>query len=303
MRDGYTTSNAASINVTLKNGVSSPPVNKNKFTPNLGRKGSPFIVAAAGDGASGQSSTSKVVSLLSSIKPNLFLYLGDVYDDGTLTEFNNWYGTGTNYFSKFNAITDPTVGNHEYISSSSASGYFYYWNNVPNYYSFNTAGWHFISLNANTARISAAAGSAQYNWLQADLKANTSPCVLVFYHEPLYNIGEETSATGMQAAWKLMAQDKVTLVLNGHDHDYQRWTAMDGNGNPDPDGVTEIIAGTAGHGLQSFITSDSRMLKGYDDSNPQYGVLRLQLSSTSASFKFINTSNVVKDSGTITCKG
>ncbi|MDR3575847.1 MAG: DNRLRE domain-containing protein [Anaerolineaceae bacterium] len=302
MRDGYTTVNPASINVTLNNGVTSPPVNTNTFTPSQGRPGSPFIVAAAGDGASGETNSLNVSNLLSSINPNLFLYLGDVYDNGSLTEFNNWYGSGTSYFSKFNAITDPTVGNHEYTGSS-AAGYFFYWNNVPNYYSFNTAGWHFISLNANNSRVPAKIGSAQYNWLQADLAANTSPCVLVYYHEPLFNVGPEGSETGMSDAWNLFAQDKVTLVVNGHDHDYQRWTAMDGSGNPDPNGVTEIVVGTAGHGIQSFQTTDSRMLVGYDASNRQYGVLQLQLNSSSVNFEFVNTSSAVKDSGTITCQG
>ncbi len=302
MRDGYTTVNAAGITVTLNNGVTSPPVNTNTFTPSLGRPGSPFVVAAAGDGASGEANAASVASLLSTLNPNLFLYLGDVYQNGSLTEFNNWYGSGSNLLSKFNSITNPTVGNHEYTGSQ-APGYFFYWNNVPNYYSYTTAGWHFISLNGNNSRVPANIGSAQYNWLAADLAANTSPCVLVYYHEPFFNIGPEGSETGMSDAWKLFAQDKVTLVLNGHDHDYQRWTAMDGNGSPNPNGVTEIIAGTAGHGIQTFKTTDSRMLVGYDAANRQYGVLTIALNSTSANFKFINTSGAVKDSGTITCQG
>ncbi|MDR3575849.1 MAG: DNRLRE domain-containing protein [Anaerolineaceae bacterium] len=305
MHDGYTTANPAGITVTLSNGVTSPPVNNNHFIPALGSTPAPgkqFVVAAAGDGASGESSSAAVASLLKTMNPNLFLYLGDVYEDSSLTEFYNWYGSGTNFFSQFNSITDPTIGNHEYLVNQ-ANGYFFYWNNVPNYYSYNTGGWHFISLNANTPRISAAVGSAQYNWLAADLAANTSPCVLVYYHEPLFNIGKEPEQVGMTDAWKLFAQDKVTLVLNGHDHDYQRWTAMDGNGNPDPNGVTEVVAGTAGHGIQTFVTTDSRMLVGFDSTNRQFGVVRLALNANSANFEFVNTSNAVKDSTTITCQG
>src|ERR1035437_282923 len=95
MRDGYTTINAGSINVTLKNGVTSPPVNNNHFTSSLGTTpapGNPFVVAAAGDGASGETSSANVASILKTMNPNLFLYLGDVYENGSLTEFNNWYG-------------------------------------------------------------------------------------------------------------------------------------------------------------------------------------------------------------------
>jgi hypothetical protein len=305
MSDGYTTVNPGSINVTLSNGVTSTPPVSNTFIAALGTTpapGKPFVVTAAGDGAGGETNSLNVSNLITSINPNLFLYLGDVYENGSATEFYNWYGSGANYFSQFNAITDPTVGNHEYIGSQ-AYGYFYYWNGVPKYYSFNTGGWHFVSLDSITAVEPANVGSPQYTWLAADLAANTSPCVLVYWHEPLFNVGTEGSAIGMSDVWKLLAQDKVTLVLNGHDHDYQRWTAMDGNGNPNPNGVVEFIVGTAGHGIQTFKTTDSRMLVGYDASNRQFGVLRLQLNSNNTNFAFINTSGAVKDSGSINCQG
>ena len=54
------------------------------------------------------------MNLVKSLNPNLFLYLGDVYESGSVTEFYNWYGDGSNYFSSLRAITDPTIGNHEY---------------------------------------------------------------------------------------------------------------------------------------------------------------------------------------------
>jgi len=142
MRDGYTTANPASIALTFSNGITQPPVNQQTFTPSTGvtpPSGSPFIVAAAGDGSDGGINTTNVTNLISSINPNLFLYLGDVYEDGTYAEFYNWYGTGSTSYSRFLSITDPTIGNHEYVGSS-AVGYFDYWNNVPNYYSFNTGG-------------------------------------------------------------------------------------------------------------------------------------------------------------------
>ena len=306
MRDSYTTANRGSINVTFNNGVTTPPVNNNTFTPSRGTSplpGAPLIVAASGDGASGETNSLNVSNLIASWNPNLFLYLGDVYEKGSLTEFNNWYGSGTSYFSRYNSITNPTIGNHEYSSSSTAAGYFYYWNNVPNYYSYNIAGWHFVSLNSNYVRIPVQAGSAQYNWLAADLAANTSPCTLVYYHQPLFNIGQEPAQVSMSDIWNLMVQDKVTLVVNGHDHDYQRWTAMDGNGVPNPNGVTEFVVGTAGHGYQTFTTSDSRMLVGFDSANKQYGALRLELNPSSVNFKFINTSGAIKDSGSIGCQG
>src|SRR6266545_7568757 len=55
MKDGFT-SQLSSITVTLNNGITTPPVNNNTFTPTSGTtppSGQPFVLAAAGDGADG----------------------------------------------------------------------------------------------------------------------------------------------------------------------------------------------------------------------------------------------------------
>ena len=57
MRDGYVTTNQASLLLTFNNGINQPPVNNNTFTPSSGTTppdGSPFVVVAAGDGADGE---------------------------------------------------------------------------------------------------------------------------------------------------------------------------------------------------------------------------------------------------------
>jgi chitodextrinase len=303
MRDGYSTANPASVSLMFNNGITQPPVNTNTFTPTSGTTppaGQPFIVTAAGDGADGATANNNVSNLLTSINPNLFLYLGDVYEDGTMAEFFNWYGTGSTSYSRFLSITDPTIGNHEYIGSS-AAGYFDYWNNVPNYYSFNAGGWHFVSLNSNTSHIGVSSTSAQYAWLQQDLALNSSMCTIVYYHHPLFNIGPEGPTTSMSDIWALMAQDGVSIVLNGHDHDYQRWVALDGNGNPSPNGITEFVAGGGGHGLQTIAGSDPRVAF-WDDTNPEaFGVLQLALNTFGANFEYINSSGVILDSGVVPC--
>ena len=81
------------------------------------------------------------------------------------------------------SITNPTIGNHEYIGGS-AAGYFDYWNNIPNYYSFDAGGWHFIGLNSNASHIEIIAW-AQYAWLSQDLATNSSKCTIVYYHHHL----------------------------------------------------------------------------------------------------------------------
>jgi hypothetical protein len=104
----------------------------------------------------------------------------------------------------------------------------------------------------------------------------------------------------MTAIWSLLAQHHVTLVLNGHDHDYQRYMPVDGSGNPSATGITELVVGSGGHAHQSQVTTDSRLVASdFQD----FGAVKLSLYPTSATFQFLNAANgAVVDSGLIPCR-
>jgi YD repeat-containing protein len=304
MRDATTTSQG-SVGVTFATGTTTPPVNTNTFTPKVADPppNTSLVVGAAGDGAGGESSESDTVNLISSWDPSLFLYLGDVYEKGSVAEFANWFGkTGSPnlFYGRLKAITDPTIGNHEYTAGQ-APGYFDYWDNVPNYYSFDSGSWHFISLNANSAFGQTAAGSPQYQWLQSDLQNTTQPCTVVYYHQPLLNIGQEGYGTYLSDIWSLLAAHRVNLVVNGHDHTYQRWQPVDGLGNPvapGTRGVTEIVAGMGGHAHGRWLTTDSRLAA---SDNTHFGALRLDFNSAGVGYRFVSTGGVTYDSGSVAC--
>jgi hypothetical protein len=105
----------------------------------------------------------------------------------------------------------------------------------------------------------------------------------------------------MSAIWQLMAQYHVNIVLNGHDHDYQRWKPLDANGALSPQGITEFVVGSGGHGMQDFVSSDSRVAYRNNSNPTAFGALFLTLGSNSASFKYENTSGTMLDSGTVPC--
>ncbi len=302
MRDGFTSARAA-IDLTFNNGITQPPVNTDTYTLARGsmpQPGRPFILAATGDGASGEPNAEAVTDLIASWDPNMLLYLGDVYDKGTSTEFHNWYGTGSEHYARFRAITNPTVGNHEY-DGDQAPGYFDYWNNVPHYYSLDVAGWHVISLDSTGQFGQTSPGTSQYDWLVADLEANPAACTIAYFHHPVYNIGPEGEATRINQIWALLAQHGVDVVLTGHDHDYQRWYALDGLGNLDPNGMTQFVVGTGGHGIQDFIRTDPRVAVGFDTSPHAFGALRLELNQSGAAYQFVNIEGATLDSGSIPC--
>ena len=307
MRDGFTTA-LTTQSLTFSNGITQPPVNTKKFTPSVGttpQPGQPFVVSAVGDGGAGQTAETDVVNLISSWNPNLFLYLGDVYENGRPMEFNNWYGqpgaAGT--YGQFYSISDPAIGNHEYVGSD-ISGYEWYWNNVPPYYSYNAGGWHFISLNNISKFIGSSPTNANYKaetaWLQQDLAGDKSACTIAYFHEPMFNVGPEGSPANTAGIWQILAQNHVTLVLNGHDHDYQRWVPIDENGTPSPTGTTEIVDGSGGHGHQVAVTTDSRLAA---SDFTHFGALRLSLGTSGAGYQFVDTAGVTRDSGSIPCQG
>ena len=93
----------------------------------------------------------------------------------------------------------------------------------------------------------------------------------------------------------------MDIVLNGHDHDYQRFVPLDANLNPASDGITEFVDGTGGQGVEKLVdTYDSRLV-----TTPAialtYGAMRFELYNGYTNFKFIDTTGTTKDSGTINC--
>src|SRR5436190_1174650 len=207
----------------------------------------------------------------------------------------------TTLFGQFRSITNPVIGNHEYSVSPTAAGYYDYWDNIHPYYDYYANGWHFIALDSTSQGSQQMAGSDQYNWLQGVLQANQQPCTVAYWHHPPFNIGPEADATRMDEIWKLLAQYHVPIVLTGHDHDYQRWVPMDGDGNPSPDGVTEFVVGTGGHSEQTFVDTDSRVAAQF--SKQQFGAMRMELNSDGAAYQFVTAAGQRLDSGSIQCSG
>lgn len=306
MRDGFIT-HRASVEVTFVNGITEPAVNTNTFTPSTGSSqapGRPFILVAAGDGASGRPDAQSVTDLISSLSPNMFLYLGDVYEKGTSTEFYNWYGTADRYFGRFRSITNPTIGNHENLTPDSV-GYLDYWDNVPHYFSFDVAGWHIVSIDSTGVFAQTAPASPQYQWLDQDLSSSSAACSMVFFHHPRWSVGQTGSSidsSRMANLWSLFSQRGVDVVLNGHDHNYQRWHPLNADGDIDPAAPTEFVVGSGGHGIQPFMRTDSRLAAGFD-SVADFGALQLELNRDGAAFQFINTQGITLDSGSVGCSG
>jgi hypothetical protein len=288
------------VPVTLANGLSAPAppavepfVVRTGTAPASGRR---FRMVAVGDGVDGSPREAQVTGQIASWSPNLLAYLGDVYQHGSPFEFDNWYSRPEGY-GQFRAITNPVVGNHEY-QTPGAAGYFEYWGGVPHYYSYDVAGWHVVALDTSSRFGQLRPGTAQYEWLAADLGANRSRCTMVYMHHPRYSVAAHEGRAQLGRIWSLLAARRVTLAVAGHSHSYERWTPLDGAGGPDARGVTQLIAGAGGREVKPAAFTDGRLVTTWSVS----GALRLDLGESDAQFAYLDSGGAVLDAGTIGCK-
>jgi hypothetical protein len=256
----------------------------------------PVVIAAVGDGPDGGTGATAVGELAESWDPDLFLYLGDVYENGLPDEFDNWYDAA---FGPLQEITLPVPGNHE-IEQGVASGYVIYWGDPPPFYATDAGGWHLIGLNSSSSYGQLSPGSDQYDWLAADLADHSDDCTIVFFHHPMFSIGPQGDTHRMEAVWDLLTESGVEIVIAGHDHNYQRWEPLDAAGAPDQSGTTQFVVGTGGHGIQTFVGEDERVETSVDEKGA-YGALRLELFSESARYAFVTIDGQTRDAGDIPC--
>ncbi len=247
-----------------------------------------------------------VYNLASSLKPDAFLALGDLqYDNGALAKYKSLYDKN---WGKLKFITYPTPGNHEYLTPN-ATGYFNYFNESrptgragspdKSYYSFNLGGWHIISLNSNCAYINGCGKkSPQLTWLRSDLQKNKLACVAAFWHHPRFTSGtyseDEASANLSGDFWNELSTYQAEIVLNGHDHIYERFAPQSPSGQPDPQGTRQFTVGTGGKALYKKKTAAPNSQIALDNS---FGVLKLELYTKAYRWQFISTQNKVLDSG------
>jgi hypothetical protein len=255
--------------------------------------GSVVLVGAGDISSCSNNNDEATAKLLDGISGTVFAAGDDAYPDGTSAQFTDCYGPT---WGRHKSRTKPVPGNHEYHTSG-ASGYFDYFNNIPSYYAYDLGSWRIYALNSE---IDVSATSAQIKWLQSDLAANPRQCVLAYWHKPRWSSGSSHgSSSSMQTFWQVLYNAGAEVILNGHEHNYERFKEMNASGAAASPGLREFVVGTGGAGHYGFgtalSTSEVR-------NSSTYGVLQLTLNSTSYSWKFVPVAGqTFTDSGTTNC--
>lgn len=263
------------------------------------------VVVGAGDIAGCGAEKDHETSLLLDSVAGTVITLGDnAYESGTETEYDDCYGPT---WGRHRSRTRPSAGNHDYFTPG-AAGYFGYFGEAAGepgkgYYSYDVEDWHVVVLNSECAEVGGCgAGSPQAQWLEADLAANPRDCTLAYWHRPRFSSGSSHgNDIAYQDFWEILYGAGVDVVLNGHEHVYERFAPQDAFGNSQPGrGIRQFTVGTGGRPLNDFVDPAQPNSEVRDASS--HGVLKLTLGTSGYTWEFLPIAgDSFTDSGSDTC--
>jgi hypothetical protein len=263
-------------------------------TPNQG----PFVLIGAGDiaqcGSPGSEATAKQLDRLLG---NIFTAGDNAYFNGDAKDYATCYDpTWGRHINR----TRPAPGNHEYVTPG-APAYFDYFGDLAGpdrlgYYSYALGPWTIFSLNSE---ISMAPNSPQILWLRSQLTATHTSCSAAIFHRPLFTSGPNNDNPDTRDLWRTLYEFNVDVIINGHDHFYERFAPQDPDGKLDnARGMREFIVGTGGASLYQFVRNHTNS----EVRAVLFGVIKFTLQDTSYQWQFLPADPALTgDSGIANC--
>ena len=257
------------------------------------------VLVGAGDIATcdgdGDSATA---TLIEGIEGAVFTAGDNAYPNGTADQFRDCYDPA---WGRFLDRTRPAAGNHDWETKELA-GYLGYFGGAaaPNgrsWYSYELGAWHMIVLDSDCSKVGGCGpDSPEGRWLAADLAASSAFCTLAIWHHPRFSSGEHGNDDAVAPFWRALYDAGADLVVNGHDHDYERFAPQAPDARRDlARGIRQFVVGTGGAELRGFgpVRANSEVR-----ASGVFGVLRLDLRAFAYDWRFIPTSTDFADSGT-----
>lgn len=249
-------------------------------------------------------SQKRTADLVQSLQPEAVLMLGDSqYQSSTAAEYNA-PGAYVQTWGRPWILqrTIPIAGNHEWQTAGAAGyrsvfdgrtgGRFYHSRDLSN-------GWHVIGLDSDCEQVGGCtATSPQGRWLAADLAANDGKPTLVMWHHPRWSSSGQGDNEVAAPLWLAAVSDPdVQIVLNGHDHHYERMHRTGPHGGVTTSGARMFVVGTGGAALRPA-TSAARDERSAFLGAGAHGVLHLTLRPNGYDWRFAVARGTLRDSGT-----
>jgi acid phosphatase type 7 len=189
----------------------------------------------------------------------LLISMGDnAYSAGAFSEIEEYvHDRYRNIFPSLPYF--PSHGNHDYGTDANGPSLAVYAlpenalreGDKERYYSFDWGDVHFVAVDTENPldQISDAATDDMADWLAQDLAATDRTWKVVYFHKPPFSSGSHGNDTNVQERLvPIFEQQKVDLVLSGHDHNYERTIPING--------ITYVVAGGGGTSLRDVGSSD-----------------------------------------------
>lgn len=264
--------------------------------------GEPVLVGAGDIGHCGSSGDEATAALLDTIDGTVFTAGDNAYTTGTAEEFRDCYQPS---WGRHLDRTRPAPGDNDWDTAGLA-GYLAYFGDAgrgsggSSWYSYDLGTWHVIVLDSSCDKVGGCdAASAQGQWLARDLAATDATCTLAIFHHPRFSSGQHGDTPAMDAFWRPLYAAGVDVVVNGHDHDYERFAPQDPDGRMDGDrGIRQFVVGTGGAPLRDFRrvapNSELRAIIGH-------GVIAFTPHAGSYAWDFVTAGSDFRDRGTTPC--
>ena len=186
----------------------------------------------------------------------------------------------------------PSLGNHDWLATSGTpplpQPYLDFFSLPGNerYYTFTQGDVQFFALDSDSREPDGiTASSPQAQWLQAQLAASPAVWKVVYFHHASYSSGPHGNTADLQWPFRDWG---ASVVLSGHDHDYERLTVG---------GLTYLVNGLGGDSKYAFgapvVGSQVRY-------NEDYGALLVDADQAAMTFQFLNRAGTIIDTYTLT---
>lgn len=290
----------------------------NTFTYDGGTTTADPVIIGAGDiaGCGSSDGDDETAAVLAANPDALVFTLGDLaYPNGQPSEYADCYHPT---WGAHKARTRPSPGGHDLEAvaggPSPGTGYRDYFREqlepfgptatdlTKLYYSYDIGSWHVVMLNAGCYyELPNCSPAAMEQWFRDDLDAHQASCTVAMWHDPRFSSGSiHGDQSFVQPLWSIAYEKGVDVVLNGHEHDYERFAPMDANGVADPTyGVRQFVVGTGGYYLYGL---GSRRATSEVWDNSTYGVLKMTLRPGAYDWQFLPIAGgTFTDKGTTAC--
>jgi hypothetical protein len=259
------------------------------------------LIGAGDISICGRSGDDETAQLLKNLPGTIFTLGDNSNSSGYYKEYTECFDSS---WGQFKDRIRPAVGNHDLASGT--QGYSDYFGLAAGelgqyYYSYNLGSWHIIVLNSMcTWEGGCFFDSPMLTWLAQDLANNPAICTLAYWHHPLFTSGTQYPNPGVKPFWDLLYGAGAEIVLNGHDHHYERFALQDPNGQVDNErGIRQFIVGTGGAYMIKL--PDTRAANSEYSQDDTFGIFALSLFSNRYEWRFIDVNSTVLDFGEGLC--